>query len=312
MIGDQARDGGAARGRALATVSFSHYDALRGLRASMGRRAEANDETCILRPFLKWPGGKRWFVSQHAHVFPRVYGRYIEPFLGSGSVFFHLRPKQALLGDTNAELIAAYRGLRRGWKRTQALLGIHQKNHGHRHYYAVRQQSPRCSIERAARVIYLNRACFNGIYRVNRKGEFNVPKGTRESILFDTDDFAAAARLLRCAEIRVADFEELVDHAKRTDFVFADPPYTVRHNLNGFIKYNEKLFTWDDQVRLAAALSRARDRGAFIVSTNANHRSVRKLYKSHGFRLRTISRFSSISAAAENRRQFEELLILGR
>jgi DNA adenine methylase len=167
-------------------------------------------------------------------------------------------------------------------------------------------------MERAARVIYLNRTCFNGIYRVNQDGKFNVPKGTRDSILFDTDDFAAAAKLLRRAEIRVADFEELVNEAKRTDLVFADPPYTVRHNLNGFIKYNEKLFSWDDQVRLAAALARARDRGAHIVSTNANHQSVRRLYRSHGFRLKRISRFSSISAAAESRRQFEELLILSR
>lgn len=194
-----------------------------------------------LRPFLRWPGGKRWFVEDHAHVLPQNFKRYIEPFLGSGSVFFHLRPQNALLGDTNEELIASYRGLRRGWKKTQALLHTHQEKHGRRHYYSVREQQPRCSIERAARVIYLNRACFNGIYRVNRQGKFNVPKGTRDSIVFDTDDFEGAARLLRRAEIRVADFEELVDDAKRNDLVFADPPYTVRHNLNGFIKYNEKL-----------------------------------------------------------------------
>ena len=187
-----------------------------------------------------------------------------------------------------------------------------KKIKGVRYYYRVRKRQPRCNAERAARLIYLNRTCFNGIYRVNRKGEFNVPKGTRDSILFDTDDFAAAARLLRSADLRVADFEELVDEATRDDFVFADPPYTVRHNLNGFIKYNEKLFSWDDQVRLAAALARARDRGARVVSTNANHASLRKLYVGHGFRLKNISRFSSISAAAESRRRFEELLVTSR
>jgi DNA adenine methylase len=197
-----------------------------------------------VRPFLKWPGGKRWFVGRHDDVFPCEYRRYIEPFLGSGSVFFHLRPEHAILGDTNAELIAAYRGLRRGWRKAQALLREHQQRHDERHYYQIRARAPRCIIERAARLIYLNRACFNGIYRVNRKGEFNVPKGTRDSILFDTDDFASAARLLRGAEIRVADFEELIDEAKRNDLVFADPPYTVRHNVNGFIKYNEDLFSW--------------------------------------------------------------------
>jgi DNA adenine methylase len=267
-------------------------------------------QTFSLLPFLKWPGGKRWFVSQYGDVFPRKYRRYIEPFLGSGSVYFYLSPQRALLGDSNQELIAAYRGLRRGWKKAHAILREHQEKHDERHYYLVRDQEPRCSIERAARLIYLNRACFNGIYRVNRKGEFNVPKGTRDSILFDTDDFAAAARLLRGAEIRATDFEELVNEAKRNDLVFADPPYTVRHNLNGFIKYNEKLFSWDDQVRLASALARARCRGAHVVSTNANHASVRRLYRSRGFRLKSISRFSCISAAAESRRRFEELLIL--
>jgi DNA adenine methylase len=184
--------------------------------------------------------------------------------------------------------------------------------HGTRYYYDVRDQQPKCAAERAARVIYLNRTCFNGIYRVNRLGEFNVPKGTRDSVVLGSDDFAQASRLLRRAELRVADFEVLVNDAKRADLIFADPPYTVRHNLNGFIKYNEKLFSWDDQVRLAAGLARARDRGAHVVSTNANHQSLRRIYRSLGFRLREISRFSGISADAASRRQFEELLILSK
>src|SRR5688572_14435670 len=139
-------------------------------------RTEVAIEPSTSRPFLKWPGGKRWFVSQHSEVFPRTFNRYIEPFLGSGSVFFHLQPKRALLGDTNQELISAYRGLRRGWKKAHTLLREHQEKHDEAHYYVVRDQAPRCSIERAARLIYLNRACFNGIYRVNRKGEFNVDR----------------------------------------------------------------------------------------------------------------------------------------
>jgi DNA adenine methylase len=268
--------------------------------------------TASVRPFLKWPGGKRWFVARYGNVFPSNYRRYIEPFLGSGSVYFYLCPPNALLGDSNEELIAAYRGMRRGWKKAYLLLREHQQKHGESHYYRVREQEPRCIVERTARLIYLNRACFNGIYRVNQKGEFNVPKGTRDSILFETDEFQAAARLLRGAEIRASDFEDLIDAAHRDDLVFADPPYTVRHNLNGFIKYNEKLFSWDDQLRLASALARARDRGAYIVSTNANHASLRRLYRNHGFSLKGISRFSSISATAESRRKFDELLILNR
>ena len=265
-----------------------------------------------LVPFLKWPGGKRWFIAAHDHVFPETFNRYIEPFLGSGSVFFHLRPKVALLGDANSDLIKSYRGIRNNWRKTEAALREHQKRHGEEYYYAMRERQPRRFAEQAARIIYLNRTCFNGIYRVNRQGKFNVPKGTRDSFLFETDDFATISRLLRRAELRVTDFEALVDEARCGDLIFADPPYTVRHNLNGFIKYNEKLFSWDDQVRLAAALTRAQNRGALIVSTNANHSSVRALYGGPRFRLRTISRFSSISADPDSRRQYQELLILNR
>ena len=275
------------------------------------KRYPANGGEPALVPFLKWPGGKRWFAARHAGVFPSTFNCYIEPFLGSGSVFFHLRPERALLGDTNAELISSYRGIRSGWKNALALLRKHQARHGRKYYYSTRDKEPQTLAERAARLIYLNRTCFNGIYRVNREGRFNVPKGSRDSVLLATDDFAAVARLLRGAQIVVSDFEGLVDKARRGDLVFADPPYTVRHNFNAFIKYNERLFSWEDQRRLADALVRARYRGAHIVSTNANHKSVRELYRSYGFQLRAVSRFSAISADSLSRREFEELLILG-
>lgn len=261
-------------------------------------------------PFLKWPGGKRWFIANHAEFLPKKFNRYIEPFLGSGSVFFYLQPKKALLGDANAELIIAFQGIKNNWENLESLLQMHQKKHGEKHYEKVRAIVPDIPIERAARLIYLNRTCFNGIYRVNLKGEFNVPKGTRDSVIFETDNFKRVSELLANAEIRISDFEALIDEAKRNDFVFADPPYTVRHNLNAFVKYNEKLFSWDDQVRLAKALARARDRGAKIVSTNANHQSVRDLYEEHCFILKVVSRFSPISADPKNRKQFSELVIL--
>jgi DNA adenine methylase len=263
-----------------------------------------------MTPFLKWPGGKRWFIAKHTDLLPKKFNRYIEPFLGSGSVFFYLQPQKALLGDVNTELIVAYQGIKDNWASLAARLQTHQKKHGEKHYETVRAIEPDDSIERAARLIYLNRTCFNGIYRVNLKGKFNVPKGTRNSVLFDTDDFEGVSRLLANAEIRASDFEVLINEAKRNDFVFADPPYTVRHNLNAFVRYNERLFSWDDQVRLADALARARSRGAKIVSTNANHQSVRNLYEERGFVLKTVLRFSSISADPRNRKQFSELVIL--
>jgi DNA adenine methylase len=245
-------------------------------------------------PFLKWPGGKRWFVARHGYLLPREYRSYIEPFLGGGSVFFHLRPALATIGDTNKELISAYCGVRDDPDGVEETLLRHESRHSKTYYYQVRNYSPR--------------TCFNGIYRVNSHGRFNVPKGTKDVVTFDEDNFEDVALLLRRAKIRMADFEELIDGAQRHDLIFADPPYTVHHNSNAFIRYNEKLFSWDDQVRLANALARARDRGARIVVTNASHTTIKRLYVDRGFHLQSVSRYSPISATPEHRERFEELI----
>ena len=262
-------------------------------------------------PFLKWPGGKRWLVSgEYADVFaPNPLGCYIEPFIGGGSVFFHLRPARAILGDANADLIAAYKAIKQDWRSVARRLRRHQAAHSRGHYYDVRNSAPTCPLQRAARFIYLNRTCFNGIYRVNLRGVFNVPKGSKTAVVLPSDDFESIAHLLADTAFRPGDFEPLIDEAKNGDLVFADPPYTVRHNLNGFVKYNERLFSWDDQVRLVKALTRARERGARIVATNANHASVRGLYARFGFGFRTVTRYSSISATPRSRKHFGELIV---
>lgn len=264
-----------------------------------------------LSPFLKWAGGKRWFVRHHADLFPATYNRYFEPFLGGGAVYFHLRPQQAVLNDVNPEVIAAYRAIKEHWVGLKKSLAYHQRCHDadDDYYYSVRARTPTTLVQQASRMIYLNRTCFNGIYRVNRQGEFNVPRGSKDSVLMDTDDFKSMATLLATADLRVGDFEEVINEAEEDDLVFADPPYTVRHNLNGFIKYNEVLFSWADQERLARALKRAAARGVKVVATNANHNSVRSLYESWDFLTRSASRFSQISADGASRKQFEELII---
>jgi DNA adenine methylase len=262
-----------------------------------------------LVPFLKWPGGKRWLVNLYASVLPSNFNGYFEPFLGSGSVYFHLRPARAILADVNLDVIETYRAVQRDWASLEKVLARHQKKHSHRYYYDVRASRPRSLINKAARIIYLNRTCFNGIYRLNRRGEFNVPRGDRHHVMKRTDDFQAASKLLQNAELCHSDFQSVVDRAQAKDLVFADPPYTVRHNNNGFLRYNEALFSWSDQQRLAFALAQAADRGASIICTNANHRSIRDMYRGLGFRLRVVSRFSAISASVSNRRQFSELLL---
>ncbi|WP_227106151.1 DNA adenine methylase [Chromobacterium rhizoryzae] len=265
-----------------------------------------------LIPFLAWAGGKRWFVSKYAHLLPTQFNRYIEPFLGAGSVYFHLQPQEAILGDLNEELICAYRGIQFDWGALERSLKYRQRAHKDDpdYFYRTRERMPRNTVQRASRFIYLNRTCFNGIYRVNRQGKFNVPRGSKSKVVLETDSFKEISSLLQNAELRVSDFEALIDEAVEGDFVFADPPYTVRHNYNGFIKYNEILFSWEDQQRLAATLTRAAQRGVKLICTNANHESVRELYCGMEFQLIQVARNSSISAKSASRKNFEELIVL--
>lgn len=260
-------------------------------------------------PFLAWAGGKRWFVQNYAEVLPTQFNRYFEPFLGGGSVFFHLKPQVAFLGDCNHNLIDTYSAIKKNYKDIVVALKKHHKKHNKSYYYATRAKEPSDLVEKAARFIYLNRTCFNGIYRVNRLGIFNVPIGTKSNVILDTDDFETLSNILQGATLVASDFEVLIDKAEEGDLIFADPPYTVRHNHNGFVKYNENLFSWNDQVRLAAALNRAKERNVHIVCTNANHESVRKLYRSKSFKLRSLSRYSSISATRTSRSQYKELVV---
>ena len=262
-----------------------------------------------VKPFLKWAGGKRWLVSQHSDLLPKSFNRYIEPFLGSGAVFFHLCPKLAILGDYNAELIDTYKAIKENWRLVYRYLRGHRSRHSREYYYKARSFRPVSLASRAARFIYLNRTSWNGLYRVNLAGSFNVPIGTKSSVIFEGDRFDLISAALQNANLVPADFETLINIAEEGDLIFADPPYTVQHNNNSFIKYNEKLFSWADQERLSRALKRAKERRAIIVSTNANHNCIRDLYEST-FETLVVSRNSLISSKVCSRTKFEELIIL--
>lgn len=261
-----------------------------------------------LLPFLKWAGGKRWLMNLANEIREGGVGTYYEPFVGSGAMFFAINPAVAILNDSNADLIDAYRAIKTDHVSVERLLRKHHRLHCSEYYYAMRASVPRSRHGRAARFIYLNRTCWNGLYRVNRKGDFNVPKGTKTKVMLDTDNFAQVARRLSSATLCNGDFESVIALAGAGDFVFADPPYTVRHQYNGFIEYNEKLFTWDDQVRLRDCLRAAVQRGAQVVCTNAEHHSIRELYGS-GFQLHGVSRYSAIAGSAKSRGNYAELII---
>lgn len=258
--------------------------------------------------FLKWAGGKRWLTKRHNSLFPERYCEFYEPFLGSGAVFFSMLPRRGLLSDVNTELIDLYKAIKKSPEAVCRNLARHSRKHSDLYYYEVRSASPTDLYDRAARTLYLNRTCWNGLFRVNRKGHFNVPRGTKNTVILPTDDFPLVARALRKVRIRCCDFEETVDQTKKGDFLFIDPPYTVKHNNNGFIKYNESLFTWEDQLRLSAAVARAARRGVQILLTNADHEPVRELYAALG-EIRTLPRESVISGQSNGRKGTTEIAV---
>ncbi len=260
-------------------------------------------------PFLKWAGGKRWLVSMHPHLFAGIeFERYFEPFLGSGAVYFHMAPGRAFLSDINRELIETYIAVRDTPEMVKSLLIQHHEHHSKEHYYAVRRSINGSLAEKAARFIYLNRTCWNGLYRVNLQGQFNVPIGTKTRVILETDDFSRLSILLKKAVIVRQNFEISLDQCGRNDFVFIDPPYTVCHNNNGFLKYNEKIFSWDDQVRLRNAVTAASGRGAKIIVLNAYQDSVIDLYKDFP-RMFKMNRPSVLAADPRRRKQVDELMV---
>lgn len=264
-------------------------------------------DSCI-DPFLKWAGGKRWLVQRNTKFVPRHYQRYIEPFVGGGAIFFSLPDTPFVIADTNQDLINCYKAIRLEWAAVESLLKIHQRKHSNDYFYEVRLSRPRLLQTKAARFIYLNRTCWNGLYRVNLKGEFNVPRGTKNSVLLETDDFEKVSSRLVSGAVLCQDFEETLAISGKGDFIFIDPPYTVKHNLNGFLKYNEKIFSWEDQERLQKAVASAVARGAIVTMTNADHESIRKLY-SGMCKIERLRRHSVIAGTANSRGVVSEVLL---
>lgn len=261
----------------------------------------------IVVPFLKWAGGKRWLAPEIAKKIPETKGQHIEPFAGSAALFFYRMPERAILSDLNAKLIDTYAAIRDNHNLFSRHLKAFARTHSKDNYYSVREKQFRSRFKSAAQFVYLNRVCFNGIYRENLKGAFNVPIGSKEKVLLKSDNFSNVSKLLRKSNIIHSDFEAIVDMSQHGDFLYVDPPYTTRHNLNGFVKYNQKIFSWEDQERLAEAVIRAHSRGVKIVVSNADHADVRDLYT--GFLdVHRIERQNVIASMASKRGKVTELL----
>lgn len=260
--------------------------------------------------FLKWAGGKNWFVRHQLQRIPNQYNRYIDPFLGGGALLFYLEPPDAIVSDINQELITTYIAIQNEWQAVQRNLRVHARHHSNEYYYHVRDMRPRTDATIAARMIYLNRTCFNGIYRVNMQGRFNVPIGTHNNVILPTDEFQRRSQILQNVQLNCNDFEQTIDLAQHNDLLFCDPPYAVLDEEHRFVGYTRNIFDWNDQIRLMNALIRARNRGVHIIMTNVNHERVRELYdNAGGFDIEEVSRYSSISGRREGRQNYSELII---
>jgi DNA adenine methylase len=235
------------------------------------------------QPFLRWAGGKKWLLKYLPKYLPEKINNYYEPFLGGGSIYFNLNDKlnRAYLSDVNEELINTYIAIRDDVE--SVIKELKRYKNTKDFYYKIRALRFDELSRSAARFIYLNKTSFNGIYRVNKNGIYNVPYGNRVNADFVNEEgLRCASTSLKNATLLCRDFEITCRKAKEGDLVFIDPPYTVAHENNGFISYNQKLFTLQDQVRLAEAVQRLGDRGVFYILTNAKHQTIRDIYNKIG------------------------------
>lgn len=265
------------------------------------------------KPFLKWPGGKRWIVPHIKEILGGTrFHRYLEPFLGGGAVFFGLCQGEAILSDINNDLVNVYTQVKsRPWQLIEEIQGIPVNK---RTYLKLRASVPETNLERAVRFLYLNRTAFGGMYRLDKNGSFNVPFGGGDRTptpLWEQDLLPNAARRLRAASILALDFEDmLVGNAKEGDLIYCDPTYTVSHNNNGFIRYNEKNFSWGDQIRLAAICQQMLRRGATVIVSNAFHYEIRRLYKNA--EIHVLKRMSLLCPIPGKRHPTEEYVFVLR
>ena len=272
------------------------------------------------QPFLKWAGGKGQLLDQYEPYLPRTPMRgYYEPFVGSGAVFFHLHRRglfeTTCLSDLNTELLTCYRVVRDHVEDLITRLREHKARHSRDYYYAVRSRDRDPSwadawpVERAARLIYLNKTCYNGLWRVNSRGHFNVPMGRYVNPgIANADRLRAASRALQGVELAISGFETVTEKASSGDFVYFDPPYHPLSKTASFTSYARDDFGEDDQRKLARVFAALDRRGCRVMLSNSDTPFVRELY--HGFRIETVTARRAINSAKGKRGAITEVVVL--
>jgi len=269
------------------------------------------------KPFVKWAGGKRQIIDKLKKYAPEDFDTYYEPFIGGGALLFELSPKKAVINDSNNELMNVYNCIKDENKFTKmcAELNHYEVSHSEEFYYEIRNKDrdkknfkKMADYKRAARTIYLNKACFNGLYRVNSKNEFNVPFNKKEKVnTYDAQNLGIIHSYLNFNEVVIlsVDFEQSVKDAKKGDFVYFDPPYDS--DFSTFNNYTEDGFGKDEQIRLAKVFKELDKKGVYVMLSNHNTSLVRDLYKNYNIRIIEAKR--SINANGQKRGKVEEVII---
>lgn len=269
------------------------------------------------KPFVKWAGGKRQIIDKLLELVPYEFDTYYEPFIGGGALLFELAPKKAVINDYNAELINTYNVICDDDKFDKMCreLNKHEKNHSEEYYYEVRNKDRNkntfnrlADYTRAARTIYLNKACFNGLYRVNSKNEFNVPFGKKIKVnTYERDNLLLVHSYLINNDVKIlnVDFEESVKEAKKGDFIYFDPPYDS--DTETFNSYTEDGFGKEEQKRLADVFKDLDRRGCYVMLSNHNTKLVNELYKDYN--IHVIEAKRNINSNGKKRGKVEEVIV---
>ena len=269
------------------------------------------------KPFVKWAGGKRQIIDKLKKYAPSEYNTYYEPFVGGGALLFELSPKKAVINDYNEELMNVFTCIKDDvlFNKMCTELNHHEKNHSEEYYYEIRNKDrdkikfkKMANYKRAARTIYLNKACFNGLYRVNSKNEFNVPFNQKNKVnTYDGQNLGIVHSYLNIYDIKImnTDFEESVKTAKKGDFIYFDPPYDSETQT--FNSYTENGFGKEEQIRLAKVFKELADRGCYVMLSNHNTSLIQELYKD--YYIHKIEAKRSINANGKKRGKVEEVII---
>ena len=271
------------------------------------------------KPFVKWAGGKRQLIPILNQNIPETFGNYFEPFLGGGALLFHLlterNNQKCTISDLNSDLILAYTVIRDKIDDLISSLKNHQKNYqkeSSSYYYSIRDSTPRGGIGKTSKLIFLNRTCFNGLYRVNSKGKFNVPLGkyTNPNIV-NEENLRSVSQILKTnrVSIKCRDFEAVLRDAKEEDLIYFDPPYQPVSSTANFTSYTNKDFTSDDLLRLAELCGHLDSKGCKVLLSNSDSKEVVKLFSSKPWTITKIQANRAINSNSKKRTGHFELLI---